>query len=522
MTSTQRLTSPPRLAPLLLRGAALSPLKRVKPDAAAPDTRLVLPNAPVDVRRLADYRRICDFPAQGPLPVTYPHILGFPLVMHLMAARDFPLPLLGLVHTSIEIDQRQPLELSDPLELTVYAEKLTPHQQGHGGHPGHRGPPGRRPGVGVQLRLSGPAPDQHTPAPKRPTPEPLPPRTEWRLPGDLGRRYGAASGDRNPIHLHPLTASPSASRAPSRTACGRSPAASPNRAPRVPAPPAHERIQGPGPAARHGDVRGRGRRLRAARRQGRRPPAPHRRGVRGAQRGADQRSPPIRFPRPAQAKFISVAAASFAETPGVTFAHADSDSAAPTSASARPATSRSGSEGLPVGLAGGLGDKERHEGDDLLAHHGDFTREGLTVRTRLTVQHRPAVGVLGGVREERPQPRPQLPVGRPPGGDPAAHGCDQRGGLPADARGEELFLGVQIQVHQRLRDPGELGDLIHGGGPVPALPEGPHRGVHHLLLPHGPRHPLCPSQLPRRSPSRSADLLPSKGTARHAAPGART
>ncbi|MPY64155.1 MaoC family dehydratase, partial [Streptomyces spongiae] len=29
---------------------------------------------------------------------------------------------------------------------------------------------------------------------------------EWHLAGDVGRRYGAASGDRNPIHLHPLTA----------------------------------------------------------------------------------------------------------------------------------------------------------------------------------------------------------------------------------------------------------------------------------------------------------------------------
>ena len=28
----------------------------------------------------------------------------------------------------------------------------------------------------------------------------------WKLPGDLGRRYGAVSGDRNPIHLYPLTA----------------------------------------------------------------------------------------------------------------------------------------------------------------------------------------------------------------------------------------------------------------------------------------------------------------------------
>ena len=29
---------------------------------------------------------------------------------------------------------------------------------------------------------------------------------EWRLPGDLGRRYAAVSGDHNPIHLYALTA----------------------------------------------------------------------------------------------------------------------------------------------------------------------------------------------------------------------------------------------------------------------------------------------------------------------------
>jgi hypothetical protein len=28
----------------------------------------------------------------------------------------------------------------------------------------------------------------------------------WKLGGDLGRRYGAVSGDRNPIHLYPITA----------------------------------------------------------------------------------------------------------------------------------------------------------------------------------------------------------------------------------------------------------------------------------------------------------------------------
>ena len=29
---------------------------------------------------------------------------------------------------------------------------------------------------------------------------------QWRLPGDLGRRYAAISGDRNPIHMHDLPA----------------------------------------------------------------------------------------------------------------------------------------------------------------------------------------------------------------------------------------------------------------------------------------------------------------------------
>ncbi|NEC93712.1 hypothetical protein G3I71_50145, partial [Streptomyces sp. SID12501] len=36
--------------------------------------------------------------------------------------------------------------------------------------------------------------------------EALPLVAEWRLGEDVGRRYAAASGDRNPIHLHALTA----------------------------------------------------------------------------------------------------------------------------------------------------------------------------------------------------------------------------------------------------------------------------------------------------------------------------
>jgi acyl dehydratase len=43
-------------------------------------------------------------------------------------------------------------------------------------------------------------------APDVPSDDDLPVTSTWRLPGDLGRRYGAVSGDLNPIHIHPLTA----------------------------------------------------------------------------------------------------------------------------------------------------------------------------------------------------------------------------------------------------------------------------------------------------------------------------
>jgi acyl dehydratase len=36
--------------------------------------------------------------------------------------------------------------------------------------------------------------------------EPPEPTAVWRVPDDIGRRYGEVSGDRNPIHLYKLTA----------------------------------------------------------------------------------------------------------------------------------------------------------------------------------------------------------------------------------------------------------------------------------------------------------------------------
>ncbi|MFF3333368.1 MaoC family dehydratase [Streptomyces sp. NPDC002888] len=202
------LTRSPALAPLLARGALLSPFKHPRPDADFPRTPLVLPGVRVDLARLAAYERVCGFATgEDALPITYPHVLGFPLAMSLMSGRDFPLPLLGLVHTSIDITRHTALATTTAYELTVHVEGLAPHRRGTEAAV----VTGLRAGADVvwesrstylARHRTGALPAQ---APERER-APLPHVAEWRLGADVGRHYGAASGDRNPIHLYPLTA----------------------------------------------------------------------------------------------------------------------------------------------------------------------------------------------------------------------------------------------------------------------------------------------------------------------------
>ncbi|MER5384205.1 MaoC/PaaZ C-terminal domain-containing protein [Streptomyces sp. NPDC002688] len=225
---TRTLAAPPSLTPLLARGAALSPFKRPRPDAPVPATRLVLSGVRVDLAHLAAYERVCGFATGADvLPVTYPHVLAFPLAMRIMAARAFPLPLLGLVHTSIEITQHQGPAATAEYELAVRAEGLAAHRRGteatvltearsngrlvwesrstylaRHGSPGHASRNASNASRTVPSGTPPRAPRNSSPE----EPQPLPAVAEWHLAQDVGRRYGAVSGDRNPIHLHPLTA----------------------------------------------------------------------------------------------------------------------------------------------------------------------------------------------------------------------------------------------------------------------------------------------------------------------------
>ncbi|OLT38788.1 hypothetical protein BJF85_08830 [Saccharomonospora sp. CUA-673] len=202
MTVTE-LNGPPNVAALYPK-VVLGGLR--KSGGQLPDLEFVRTDVVTDPEHLAAYNQVCGFRLSDELPITYPHILAFGLQMSLMAEPSFPFPLLGMVHVANRITQHRPIRIDEPMTLRVRTADLRPHEKGtqfdviSEAHVGGEvvwsdvstylrrgGGTGSGSGGGKQL------------AP--PTPGAI-----WRVPGDIGRRYAEVSGDRNPIHLHPLTA----------------------------------------------------------------------------------------------------------------------------------------------------------------------------------------------------------------------------------------------------------------------------------------------------------------------------
>jgi acyl dehydratase len=183
-------------------GAALEPLRR-RP-GGLPDTQLRRSGIEIDRSQLAAYNRVCGFALSDTLPATYPHVLAFPLAIELMAARDFPFGVLGLVHVRNAIEHLRPLRANEPLDLLVWAENLAGHPRGRTvdvvAEGSVDGKPVWRDRSTYLQRESGGTKDSKD---RRKPPDP---DAVCEVPGDTGRRYASISGDRNPIHLHPLPA----------------------------------------------------------------------------------------------------------------------------------------------------------------------------------------------------------------------------------------------------------------------------------------------------------------------------
>jgi hypothetical protein len=219
--ATRTLDSPPSILPLYARAAApMIPGASLLPFVPGrgkeiPEIELVLNGVQADPEQVAAYAKVCGFALRDHLPPTYPHVLAFPLHMAVMADGSFPFGAVGLVHVENQIVQRRRIAIGEQLTIRVRPTALQPHSKGRtfslltrvsadgeevweststmlrrGG-----GETISKPGANHDSRELGGNGDSHEIA-----------SAEWKLGGDLGRRYAAVSGDRNPIHMHSLSA----------------------------------------------------------------------------------------------------------------------------------------------------------------------------------------------------------------------------------------------------------------------------------------------------------------------------
>jgi len=196
--------------PAKLYGRALQGIfKRAEGVAELPPLRLVRPSAALDPEQIGRYARVCGFiPEQG-VPVTFPHVMAFPLHLMLLTDPAFPWPAMGLVHVSNSVRLRRTLHSGQALRIEVESGALVAHDKGQAFtlHTRiYRGGEAVWDADSVYLKR-GVAGYGHASASQAyATPPALVREARWQLPAQLGRDYAKASGDFNPIHLHALTA----------------------------------------------------------------------------------------------------------------------------------------------------------------------------------------------------------------------------------------------------------------------------------------------------------------------------
>ena len=194
-----------RAAAPMIPGASLLPFVAGRGDDV-PDLELRLSSVGIDRDHLAAYSRVCGFRLRDQLPATYPHVIAFPLHMKLMTDSSFPFPAVGLVHIANRITVHRPLLASEELDVRVRPTKIEPHPKGRQFSIQTEVRVKRKlvwEGESTMLRRGGGSSENGRGDDFGSPPEG---HAVWRLSGDLGRRYAGVSGDRNPIHMHPLSA----------------------------------------------------------------------------------------------------------------------------------------------------------------------------------------------------------------------------------------------------------------------------------------------------------------------------
>ncbi len=199
----------PASAAALYLGALLSSRKRPGPIEALPEVSYVRPRVVVEAAHIASYARVCGFDQAHAVPLTYPQLLTFPLVMAFFCSDDCPWPALGTVHLANRIEQRQRLSPGDALRVEMRTGGLFAHAKGQVfalETKITRADDIVWEATQTVLRLGVKNPSGPAFASELADETPLSHQADFSAPGDIGRRYGRVSGDLNPIHLSAFSA----------------------------------------------------------------------------------------------------------------------------------------------------------------------------------------------------------------------------------------------------------------------------------------------------------------------------
>lgn len=141
----------------------------------------------------------------------YIHAIGFPLTMSLLVRKDFPLPLLGMLHITNQVTQTRGIGDGEELVMVASVENARPHYAGtlidcvvRVSADGEEVLVDRSGYLVRGSDFAGERPER----PERVDFVPGTPTSVWNLGGDTGRKYAQVSGDGNPIHLSKVSAKP--------------------------------------------------------------------------------------------------------------------------------------------------------------------------------------------------------------------------------------------------------------------------------------------------------------------------
>ena len=201
---TQIIDPPPSRNRLLLDGLLAMRKPRLEGAPTLPRERLVRSAVELSAHAIAAYGRACGFRREQGVPLSYPHVLAFPLHLMLLTRPSFPYPASGMVHLANRIRQHRRLQEGQALRLEVFAERWVAHAKGQAlSIATHAYSAGELvwQSESLYLRRDVANPVGEPWGDSLALPKEGVRRTQrWVLPADLGRRFAKVSGDFNPIH----------------------------------------------------------------------------------------------------------------------------------------------------------------------------------------------------------------------------------------------------------------------------------------------------------------------------------